>query len=229
MKNEIKNKSWSIFGQLFLLFLFSCNFVEERGPVVQEKRIQLGADEVPSFDLINSAIIVPKCLACHNPSNARGGVSLDSFDAVKNFLGPIHTVAVKNQTMPPTAPLREDLREALNRWILAGAPLNGRIPTPTIPLEATFRSIKVNILEKKCLSCHVVNGPVKHIPLDSLEVILSSPRDLVIPGNSDESGLFLAVWRTDEKQMPPPNTGLGRLSDEEINIVKKWIEEGAVP
>ena len=46
----------------------------------------------------------------------------------------------------------------------------------------------------------------------------------VVPWKSAESLLFKAVSRTGELKMPPA----GPLSDEEVEIIRKWIDAGAV-
>ncbi len=57
--------------------------------------------------------------------------------------------------------------------------------------------------------------------------LLDSPRDLVLPGDPDESGLVIAVSRTDAKRMPPPSTGKPPLADAEIAVIRQWIMSGA--
>ena len=95
-----------------------------------------------------------------------------------------------------------------------------------IPLEATFASIQGNIFQSRCISCHSAGQSAWRVPLDTREEVLNSPRELVIPGNADESGLVLAITRTDDKRMPPPKSG-SALSPKAIGIIKQWINEGA--
>ncbi len=102
------------------------------------------------------------------------------------------------------------------------APKPQATPTP-LPLEPNFESIRANIFEPKCLGCHSEGGRAEHIPLGTLDDILNSPRELVIPGNPDESGITLAIERQDEKRMPPPPRR-GPLSSEEVAAIRKWIE-----
>jgi uncharacterized membrane protein len=91
-----------------------------------------------------------------------------------------------------------------------------------IPLEPTYLSIKANIFEKRCMGCHSDAGTGHDVPLNPKEKLMSSPRELVIPGNSEESGLTIAVTRTDDKRMPPKGDP---LTQEQITAIKKWIDD----
>ena len=94
---------------------------------------------------------------------------------------------------------------------------------------ASFSSIKANIFQNKCLKCHVKGEEAEDVPLDNLSLILRSSRELVVVGKPEESGLVAALKRTDSKQMPPPDSGITRLTQSEISVVEQWIREGAVP
>lgn len=87
------------------------------------------------------------------------------------------------------------------------------------------------ILSDKCFACH---GPDKNhrkadLRLDT-EAGLRGTADApgtVIPGKPDESELFLRVTSDDaELKMPPPKQGK-ELNSREINLIKRWISQGA--
>jgi Planctomycete cytochrome C len=99
---------------------------------------------------------------------------------------------------------------------------------PSEPLQPLFSSIKRNIFQVRCVSCHNPTGDGKNVPLDQLEDLTDSPRELVLPGDPDESGLIIALTRDDDKRMPPPEVG-GPLSADEISIIRSWIQDGAKP
>ena len=105
-----------------------------------------------------------------------------------------------------------------------GDPKQSNTPTSK-PLVATYESISENIILKKCIGCHSGGGNAARIPLTTLEEILNSPLELVIPGNPEESGLMIAVTRDDDKRMPPKRLGPG-LSEEEIKTIEEWIVKG---
>ena len=99
-------------------------------------------------------------------------------------------------------------------------------PIPT-ELQPNFNSIKALVLQQKCLSCHSPGGTAASVPLSSADEMIHSPREIVLPGNPDESGLVIAIERTDSRQMPPLNSGIERLDNEEIGVIRQWIQEGA--
>src|SRR5258708_92244 len=98
-------------------------------------------------------------------------------------------------------------------WALTGAAL-GQSGTPAQAL-----------LEKQCLSCH---GAAKTSGLDlrQRETALQGGKrgPAIVPGNPDQSLLYLAVARQGDLQMPPGNRG---LTSEELAAVRSWIEAGA--
>jgi hypothetical protein len=51
--------------------------------------------------------------------------------------------------------------------------------------------------------------------------------ELVLPGNPDESGLVIAVERTDEKRMPLAKSGFSPLTPDEMTAIRNWIANGA--
>jgi len=90
------------------------------------------------------------------------------------------------------------------------------------------------ILSDKCYACH---GPdlskqKANLRLDTKEGAYSAlgdndARHAIVPGNLDKSMVFERLISTDpESIMPPPSFHL-KLSDLEIAIIAKWIEQGA--
>src|SRR5579872_2280690 len=96
-------------------------------------------------------------------------------------------------------------------------------PTPSRP--ATFEADVLPILKNRaCLGCHGPSLKTKELDLGTYEGVMhgSESGPVVSPGNPDESRLFHMVK---EGLMPPG--GKIRLSDEELNQVRAWIEGGA--
>lgn len=88
------------------------------------------------------------------------------------------------------------------------------------------------ILDASCFKCHSarakkVKGETR---LDDLTAIRARSRtdNLVFPHKPEKSTLFtrIALPEGDEDAMPPSDGGK-RLSEEQIALIKKWIEEGA--
>ena len=94
-------------------------------------------------------------------------------------------------------------------------------------VTASFASIKSNIFQSKCLPCHVKGEEAEDVPLDNLDIILTSSRRIVVTGKPEESKLISAIKRTDSKQMPPSDSGIDRLTQQEISLLEEWIQKGA--
>lgn len=131
--------------------------------------------------------------------------------------------------MPKRDSLSEDQKDMLWSWLEMGAPefpRDGGGPVDPILLEPKFSSIDQHILQTKCITCHSEGKTAERIPL-TLENLLNSPLEMVMPGDPDESGLVITLERTDEKRMPPPKDGYSRLSDKELKVIRDWITNGA--
>lgn len=220
---------------IFLALLLSgCNYsIQKLTPQAVPPPSQYKTSEL-SFASVYSRVLRTNCISCHGSS---GNVNLESYANTKSKIEKIYQSAILDKKMPkaPGNPLSSDQLGLLNAWIQAGAPeaaTGGGDPIP--PLEAKFESIKLHILEPKCLMCHSPSQPVSRIPLVTLGDLLNSPLDLVLPGNAEESGIILAITNErPDKLMPPAEgsdgkpTGFSKLSDEEIKIFTDWINSGA--
>lgn len=81
------------------------------------------------------------------------------------------------------------------------------------------------ILEDRCIKCH---GPEKQkgkLRLDTREFAI---KHVITPGDADGSELVerIILPADDEDVMPPEGKG-DRLSEKEVALVKRWINEGA--
>ncbi len=190
-----------------------------------------------SYEFVNQEVLKPRCLVCHGSG---ASIGLETYSLVKSRMRDIIRAVLVEKSMPKNAALSKREYDILLTWIANGAPelpdtepkptpgpTATPSPTPTpAPLEPTFDSIKKNILTVRCIACHSGTGPAKHIPMQTREDLVDSPREIVIPGNPDESGIVLAIERTDSKRMPPPDAGAA-LSQKEKDVIRKWIQDGA--
>ena len=103
---------------------------------------------------------------------------------------------------------------------------NQQLSEPTEPIQANYESIYKNVFISRCVTCHSVGNSAYQVLL-SREDLLNSPLELVLPGNPDESGLIIAVERSDHKRMPPEKEGYSALTSVEIEALRKWIADGA--
>ncbi len=119
----------------------------------------------------------------------------------------------------------------LLRWIESGAkgaidsggPITNHFDNES---SAFFKESIRPILQDHCFECHGFNSRKGNLSLASREALLAGGDSgpVVVPDKPGESLLATAVeYSNDELQMPPS----GKLSDEKIAALKKWIEMGA--
>ncbi len=177
-----------------------------------------------NYGFINSRVLQPRCVSCHRAGEK---VNLETYESVFSQLATIDKAVFVEQTMPKRGQLRDDERRWLGNWLRAGAPLNSPKPPPMVePLVATYESIRQHIFEPVCLTCHHPTGTGKQILLDR-QSLLDSPLMLIDLVNVDESGLLIALERTDHKRMPLAEEGYSALAPEQIRIIREWISNGA--
>ncbi len=213
------------------VLISSCSYRNEKESKFEVSFNKALEDKV-SYQLINEKILIPKCISCHGDS---GNINLESYNEVFGHLEKIKQVTISTRKMPkaPYPALTNEELELLATWIQVGAPekpLDGADQPPPVkiePLEPTFKSINKNILQNKCMVCHAPGKEAERVPLDSAESMIDSPLEIVIPGNSEESGLIISTSPNARKLMPPKKSGIAPLKPEEIEIIKQWIENGA--
>ncbi|MDA8775469.1 hypothetical protein N9N13_07050 [Opitutales bacterium] len=110
------------------------------------------------------------------------------------------------------------------------------IPGPDEPID--FTNHVLPILEDRCFSCHNApyekNGRTTHpkagLRLDTYEWVMKGNLDntVVEAGNLEDSYLYEVITMDEEDDMFMPPKG-GALSPEQIDVIKRWILEGAKP
>ncbi len=91
------------------------------------------------------------------------------------------------------------------------------------------------IFSDKCYACHGPDANKREagLRLDIAEEAYKALKEhpdahAIVPGKPGSSELFLRVTSTDTSyQMPPPSSHLPTLTETEIKLIKKWIEQGA--
>lgn len=88
------------------------------------------------------------------------------------------------------------------------------------------------ILAENCFACHGLDHNKREAGLrldqrlDSISELKSGVH-AIVPGEVDSSGLWLRITATDDDlRMPPPSTG-HRLTSEQRDLLRHWIEQGA--
>src|SRR3954453_5278026 len=119
------------------------------------------------------------------------------------------------------------LRIVLAYWLLIACTASAAVPA-----KIRFNRDVRPILSGNCFYCH---GPdPKHreadLRLDNRE---GATADLggyaaIVPGKPEESTLSKRVPSKDpDEHMPPPASKKPHLTDEQITILRRWIEQGA--
>ncbi|MCF2494224.1 PSD1 and planctomycete cytochrome C domain-containing protein [Dyadobacter chenhuakuii] len=90
------------------------------------------------------------------------------------------------------------------------------------------------ILSDKCYACHGPDANKREagLRLDVAENAYARLKDgkgvAIFPGKPDQSEVYKRITSVDPAyQMPTPESHLGLLSETEIGLVRKWIEQGA--
>ena len=103
--------------------------------------------------------------------------------------------------------------------------------SPADAEELRFNRDVRPILSDKCFACHGPDASSREAEL-RLDDAESATEDrggyaAVVPGEPEESEALRRILAEDEyERMPPPETGK-ELSEEEIAVLRRWIEDGA--
>ena len=83
------------------------------------------------------------------------------------------------------------------------------------------------ILSDKCFACHGLDKLARKgdLRLDQRDSAIEAKA--IIPGRPGESGLVQRILSTDDDLVMPPKRANKPLSDEQKQLLQKWIEEGA--
>src|SRR5437016_1004153 len=91
------------------------------------------------------------------------------------------------------------------------------------------------ILSDKCFACHGpdANKRKAHLRLDIADSAYAPLKEMkgkfaLVPGKPDESEVYKRISSDDPTyQMPIPDSHLGLLTEDQIALFKKWIQQGA--
>lgn len=98
-------------------------------------------------------------------------------------------------------------------WCAAATEVDlSKLPPPSTQQGLTYAKDIHPMLEASCLRCHGAERPKAGLRLDSLEGAIKGSKDgkVIVPGNSKESLLVLAVSQLDEEKAMPPKFKPGR-------------------
>ncbi|MEO8496872.1 MAG: DUF1549 domain-containing protein, partial [Planctomycetota bacterium] len=106
--------------------------------------------------------------------------------------------------------------------LLASSVLAREATAQTVRFDRDIRSI----LSDKCFHCH---GPDEQHREADLRLDLEGPakESAIVPDKADESELVRRVLSQDADEMMPPPAAKKPLKPEEIDLLKRWVEQGA--
>lgn len=83
------------------------------------------------------------------------------------------------------------------------------------------------LLSDNCYLCHGPDAEERKADL-RLDVQADAHQSAIVPGSADRSEAIARILNPDpEEQMPPPDSGKS-LSSDEVELLRRWIDEGAV-
>lgn len=107
--------------------------------------------------------------------------------------------------------------------LLAGDPSGER------RAEVDFLREVKPILAEKCLACHGPDEPEADLRLDTADGAFADLGGYaaVVPGDREDSELWYRITTDDEREAMPPAEHGKALTEEEVDILGRWIDEGA--
>jgi mono/diheme cytochrome c family protein len=106
-------------------------------------------------------------------------------------------------------------------------------PNQASPSRISFNRDIRPILSDNCFACHGPDNANRQagLRLDVAEQAtseLDSGARAIVPESVDASELVARIVSTDaDAVMPPPEAKIGRLTDEQVDLLKRWIAQGA--
>lgn len=185
----------------------------------------------PKVDFVDDImpIVKAKCISCHSPAEAKGGLDLstakswikggDSGPLFKQF-EPKNSHLMERLTsddvdlrMPQDMPALPPEQVKLFRdWIAQGAIFNLR----------TFERDVKPIFVRRCSTCHQGEHPSADLDLNSLQSVLG----VIKLGDPTNSTLIHRLRGYNGLEQMPK--GFKALENSEIQIVEDWIAQGAI-
>lgn len=200
---------------LTLIFLSSCvnGIITGTDESARFKISPLNQGQV-DFTVVKNLILTPFCVQCHTWANAEEKV-LQRVVAGNPAASNLY-LQVESGRMPQGLPrLSTNLLLVLQKYIEGIA----SIPPP-LPITATYTSLKANLLEKSCLSCHnTLEATRRRIPdFESKTQVITSADDILYTMTTGRE--------LDDIPMPPTNSNAPIPTLEIINAFKNWIAAG---
>lgn len=209
--------------------------------VAEDAKVDFNKDIAP--------ILAASCVKCHGPEKQKAGLRLDTLEAIMKGSenGPVvvpnkpgESTLCKLVSLPAdhpdrmpvnSDPLKPEQVGLIAKWIEQGAAMLAADAPAQGPAADGVDFVKdiYPIFVASCIKCH---GPEKQkgeLRLDSVEAIKAGGENgpIVVSGKPGESKLCLLISKPKGDPDIMPANG-DPLTPEQIALVAKWIEKGAV-
>ena len=121
--------------------------------------------------------------------------------------------------------------QIMETWIVGGAPAftneNAQEPSRSVVPYSRLAAEAKEVFQDHCYECHrydVAKGGIKILH----HRLLVDVRQVVVPGQPEDSELFLLITSQDDENVMPPSPRK-RLNRAEVEIIRRWILDGARP
>ena len=96
------------------------------------------------------------------------------------------------------------------------------------PQDVDFNRDVRPVLSQNCYPCHGPDSEAREAKLRlDLAAVLRDKREIIVPGSSEDSELYYRITTDiEEERMPPAESNRG-LTGEQVDILRRWIEQGA--
>lgn len=189
-------------------------------------------------------ILEAYCLKCHGAEKPKGDLSLVTrAGAIKGgekgsalvpgdpAKSPLFTTTAlppdHDDVMPPKGDkLSKGQQDILKSWIEQGAVWPDEFKLAQKE-RVDFVKQVAPIFEVSCVSCHHEGHAKGKLRMDVKAEFFKS--DAIVPGDAEKSKIFTTmILPADHDDLMPPKSKGGPLPREKADIVRNWIEQGAV-
>jgi formylglycine-generating enzyme required for sulfatase activity len=222
--------------------------------ILSSAGIVLGADATskvakPDFNKQIKPILEAACVHCHNDKEHKADFKITTIEEAKNGGGktpgivpgspeksPVYTSTIlpadDDDVMPPKkeGKLSAEQSDLIKAWIASGADWPAGLKLEQKP-RINFEKHIQPILEENCLSCHDEKKHKGDLILVTKKQAFTTGehQPSIVPFDTAKSALYLStsVSADDDELMPPKKSG-GPLPKDKIEMIRAWIEQGAV-
>ena len=141
-----------------------------------------------------------------------------SFTEISMVIQPIRHCRANNHRVAHSRGLRRALGVVLACLIVSTA-------VAEVPEKVTFDDHVLPIFRENCLACHDQGGRSADLSLETYNDVMTggASGEVVEAGAGDSSRLYQLMAHVEEPIMPP---GQDKLPDEQLALVKAWIDGG---